>query len=135
MGVGWDKAWKCPGRRNAEFVLLPEAGTGCTQLSKLPTPVQMDSDSVGLGASMADLAGGGVPKIAEAGTEPREWVAHGEGTSPRLQLGLAGCRGRKQHNRLSAKPGRLSKTPRTHMVEGESSFCTPLASIHLLCRK
>lgn len=58
MGVGWDKAWKWPGRRNAEFVLLPEAGTGCTQLSKLPTPVQMDSDSVGLGASMADLGGG-----------------------------------------------------------------------------
>lgn len=71
-------------------LFLPEAGTGCTQLSKLSTPVQMDMDrdSVGPEASMADLGGGGVSKIVEAGTEPRELVAHGERTSPRFQPGL-----------------------------------------------
>lgn len=42
---------------NAELVLLPETGTGCTQLSKLLTPMQMDRDSVGPETSMTGKAG------------------------------------------------------------------------------
>lgn len=77
---------------NAELVLLPEAGTGCTQLSKVLTPMQMDRESVGPETSMADWQGrGGLSKKVEEGTKPGECAVHLKGTSAKFQTGLVCC--------------------------------------------